>query len=663
MGLLATTMASSAFSEVRKHLAEVAADPAKALDERLLETFEGQILGMTLDPHITHPVHRLRLGTVGGIEDADRTAILNQISELLPTLRQDPSLVTAFVEILIRPQNFTFDRVLAIQPAIDFAAGLTSSSLPINSATLSLLSKAQHGRGHSEIVAGRPEVVAALIRLWLCTADTAIADKAQKVLLGLLHAHDVPLADETGLQQEKVFYEGLMWRRVFRDKDIYGSIFALCSLATAGREGQPTKREKTVAQARLLDLILQIDCEALRISQFSNIEEQYGVKNGGLLDFVTLHMVDYKDDVLMHMTLIDFYTNYLSSTFHSRSIVDCSSNSSKALDFLLEKGLHARSMSYYLEPDNKSLDFTWLYNSSANYLSTYCSNYPTHLLNTSSSTVDVIHTRLWSVFDGLSSSQWAQNTAPTHDLHVLVSLPRIALLQNIDHFSPLFLIRAWPANTDAFGALAMVFHGGTIPGRSDVRVVDKTRAEEASAARALYFRYLENFPHFWTQVVKAAETVALNETALAAIDLIGAVITAEWAPLPANVGSNTSNPQYLLPSENELLQKCHSNQPLPPSGILAILATPALEAVVPYLLRPAQSFSNLVGGRGDTESAAYKVAVRKYEALELLHRELQGVADSGGQMGEIIAALRRRLAQGPMGGVSDVGGNIGTMER
>ncbi len=588
--------------------------------------------------------------------------MINQISELLPTLRQDPSPVTALVETLIRPQNFTFDRVLAIDPAIDFAAGLASPSPPINSITLSLLSKAKHERGHSEIVAGKPQVVAALIRLWLCTPDTAVADKAQKVLLGLLQAHDITLADDTGLQQENAFYEGLMWRRVFRDRDIYGSIFALCSLATAGRDGQPSKREKTIAQARLLDLILQIYCEELRVSQFADIEEQYGVKNGGLLDFAALHMVAYKDDVLMHMTLIDFYTKYLSSTFHSNSIVGCSPNSSKALDFLVEKDLHSRSMSYYLEPNNASLDSTWLYNSSANYLSTYCSNYPTHLLDASPSLVGIIHTRLRSVFNGVSSSQWAQNMAPTHDLHVLVSLPRIALLQDTDHPSPLSLIRAWPANTDAFGALATIFHGRAITRKHSVQISDESAPQEAAAARALYFRYLARFPHFWTHVVKAAETVALKETALAALDLVGAVITARWAPLPTNPGSNSSDSRYRLPSEIELSHQYHSDRPLPPSGILALLATPALESVVPYLLRPAQSFSNLVGGRGDTESAAYKVAVHKYEVLELFYRELQGVASSTGKMEEIVAAVRKRLAQGPMGGVSDVGGNVGTME-
>lgn len=661
MGLLATTMASSIFGVVRMHLADVAANPAKALDDRLLETLNGQVLGAHLQSLPAASSEILRLHAVGDIGDSDRTTIINEISELLPTLQQDPSPITALIETLISSEKFDFDRVLAIEPAIDFAAGLASSSPPINSITLILLSKAKHGRGYSEIVAGRPEMVAALIRLWLATPETAVADKAQEVLLGLLQAHHVYLAEEND-EQRQMFYEGLMWRRFVRDRDIYGSIFALCSLSTAGKEGQPNKRQKTVAQARLLDLILQIDCDDLRTSQFPDIEEQYGVRNGGLLDFAALHMVDYKDDVLMHMTLIDFYTKYLCSTFHSKSIVDFPLISSKALDFLVEKGLHSRSMSYYLQSDNYSHDSTWLYDSSADYLSTYCFNYPTHLLDSSPPLVDTIHTRLRNILDDVSSSQWAQNLAPTHDLRVLVSLPRIALLQNMDRSSPLFFVRPQPANAVAFGTLAAIFHGDTVSHRSNLQNVDENISQEAGAARALYFRYLDNFPQLWTRVIRAAETIALKDTALAALDLIGAVITARWAPLPTNSETNNFNSQFSLPSEPELSQKCHSNRPLPPSGITAVLETPALEAVIAYLLRPAQSFSNLVGGRGDTESAAYKVAVRKYEVLEMLHRELLGVANSAQQLGEIVAAVKKRLGQGPMGGSSDVGGNVGTME-
>ena len=41
-------MASSTFGVVRMHLADVAVNPAKALDDRLLETLNGQVLGAHL---------------------------------------------------------------------------------------------------------------------------------------------------------------------------------------------------------------------------------------------------------------------------------------------------------------------------------------------------------------------------------------------------------------------------------------------------------------------------------------------------------------------------------------------------------------------------------------------------------------------------------------
>ena len=591
------------------------------------------------------------------IDDGDKYAMLNQISELLPTLQQDPSHVTALVETLVRPQKITYDQLCAIQPAIDFAAGLASPSLPVNSVILSLLWKATLSRVHSETVAGQPKVVAALIRLWLCTPDTAVADQAQKVLLGLLKAHDVPLGNGNVQQQGNSFYEGLMWRRVFRDRDIYGSIFSICSLTTAGEEGQPSKREKTVAQGRLLDLILQIDCEALRTSQFPDIEEQCGVKNGGLLNFAACHMVDYKDDVLIHMTLINFFSKFLSSTFHSKSIVDHSPNSSKALDFLLENKLHSRTVSNYREKD-VSLDYEWLYDSSADYIATYCSKYPTHLLSNFPSTDNSFHHQVWNALHEVSTNQWAQNQAPIHDLRILTSSPRIFLVRTLSRDASLFDIPASPPNTYAFGALATIFHGST----NNTEVSDKYRADEASSARALYFRYADKHPQLWTHVVKAAETVALKDTALAALDLLGAVITAQWAPLPTKEENEPLTRYDTLPLEIELSRMCHTVYPLPPSGILTILAQPALETVVPYLLRPAQSFSNLVGGRGDTESAAYQVAVRKYEVLGMFYRELQKVADSTGQMEEIVEAASKRLARGPMGGASDVGSSVGTME-
>ncbi len=93
------------------------------------------------------------------------------------------------------------------------------------------------------------------------------------------------------------------------------------------------------------------------------------------------------------------------------------------------------------------------------------------------------------------------------------------------------------------------------------------------------------------------------------------------------------------------------------------MSEPALGIVVPYLMKPAQTFSNLVGGgRGDVESAAYRVAVAKHGVLVLLHQELKGWVGSHPDARDMVATVGRRVAQGPMGGTSEVGGRIGTME-
>lgn len=80
-------------------------------------------------------------------------------------------------------------------------------------------------------------------------------------------------------------------------------------------------------------------------------------------------------------------------------------------------------------------------------------------------------------------------------------------------------------------------------------------------------------------------------------------------------------------------------------------------------MRPAQSFGNLVGGgRGDVEGAGYKIATAKHDVLTELHRKLNDWVETRGEGHEIMAAVSRRVAQGPMGGMSKAGGRVGTME-
>lgn len=551
--------------------------------------------------------------------------------------------MTNLIHILISSSHeFDFSRVLAINPPVDFLTGLTSPASQVNSVVLSLLKKAEHHKSDIAKVAGKPGIVGALIRLWLCTPDTATAGQAHNVLLSLLLAD---IHEDTASSGKSIVDRGLLWRRIFRDRQIYGSIFSLCSLTTAGQEAQPSKREKTVAQARLLDIILDIDSEPVRTSHSRDIEERYGVSDGGLLHYAAIHMVDYREDVLMHVTLLEFYAKYLSKK--ESKLTD---SRGYPLDFLQSSGLHKRTMDYFLDPESQDpLDLALLYGPSAHYLAVYCSTHPGDFQKYE----DLVHsvvTRLTKVLQLVTRGQWAQGQVPNHDLHVLASVPR-AILMPRNGDSPSLHLPAKSASPNAFHVLAHIFHG--VDGEGSVQ------DQERAAARALYFLYMEKSPSFWTQIVTAAETVAVRDVALAAISLIGAIVTARWTQLPDQ--ESQSSP-FALPSEGDLTQKCGVSS-LPSSGIAAIMSEPAIGIVVPYLMKPAQTFSNLVGGgRGDVESAAYRVAVAKHDTLVLLHQELKGWVGGHPDANDIVTTVGRRVAQGPMGGTSEVGGRIGTME-
>ncbi|KAL9589143.1 MAG: hypothetical protein Q9203_002070 [Teloschistes exilis] len=617
--------------KIQSHLSEVVANPAAiSPDETLLEQFDGQV--------------------TDSISEEQRDALIHQLAQLLPSLQQDPTPATNLIQILIRPPSYTFTRVLNVQPSVDFHAGLKAPSSPINLVTLALLQKARLSKSDADIVASKPEAVAALIELWLSTPDTAVARRAHDTFLGLLIAQDENQSTITGSSSQN-----LMWRRVFRDKDLYGSIYQICSLDTSGKAGQLGRRDKTVAQARLLDLVVKIDCDAIRSTQIADVESRYGVQRGGLLEFATTRMVDYEDDVLMHMTLVDFLAELLRPDHSVVQAFDISVGppyASASLDFLISTGLHSRILSYYIDSSRHStLDLSYLYSRSANYLATYCTYNPSHFLHSEAVFKGTI-ARLSAVLQNVSPGRWAQGQTPKHDLHVLASLPRLALLPRRTLDSPLFLLPVQPPSEDALQTLATVFHGPSEQGRAN-------SDDEASASRALYFLYLERNPDLWQHVVKAAETVALKDTALAAIALIKSIITSKWGPLPADNHVAT----FGLPSEAQLADSCHSPQALPPNGTLAILAPPALETVVSYLLRPAQTFSNLVGGgKGDVESAAYRVAAAKFEVLVSLKPKLEEVAQQTGTLEDAVAVVNKRLALGVLGGSGEPGSSVGTME-
>lgn len=334
------------------------------------------------------------------------------------------------------------------------------------------------------------------------------------------------------------------------------------------------------------------------------------------------------------------------------------------------------------------MDLSFLYGPSAQYMASYALNCPDAFLNDAEQ--PVVLQRLSKAFS-ISANQWAQGQSPKHDLNVLVSLPRISLLPQ-SHLgtgrlsSPAFLIPCRSTNADALNSIARILHG---PQSNEDTA--KTSAvstplthesgsshypfpstdNEAAAARALYALYCMHHDNFISALVEHADIVALPEKALAALNVICSVASAVWAPLPVDNSFSKTNPPTStsqLPSESKLASLVSSTRPraqVAPSGIEALLQSPARESVFPFLLRPPQTFTHLVGGRGDPESNVYKIAMAKWDCLLLVQRKLAEAVErgrGGPQAGMLLSAIQDRAQEGPWGSQSHAGGQVASLE-
>lgn len=631
---------NTTLSRLSTHLADLQASPTTtAIDTRLFDEAE-----LVLPDHI-------------GKEET--FALVQQLSALLQDLQQNP---TPAVNLLIRLLSpFAFSDVLAFDPPVNFAAGLDVGfgapegvMLPFNRLMLALLEKATVTSSDAATVAAKPEVVQALMKLWLCSTDTGVTTTASKLLIDLLRI-DLEVFEHPD-QHVPRGGQGLMWKRIFGDRNVYGTIFESCSFRSQALK--LSKNQRTLAQARLLEwlpAVASMDWAAVSKSHHPDIEAAAGVaSSGGLLGFASLHMVDFADDVLMYRCLIDFFADLLDVMLDKETST-LTVETSTALEFLSANGLHERTAKIYLQSgeDMDIMESMFLYGPSANYIATYASLYPRHFQ--ASSMPKQVNDRLMNALT-LSSSKWAHAESPKHDLHLLASLPRATLLPSAEGpaawaTSPLSLLPTKATNPDVLNTLATIFHGPsrkiiTFPATSPMTDEPSPQEElEAAAARALYMNYLANNTRLWNDIVTHADTVALKDLALAAINCLHAVITANWS----------TKPSLALPS---------ASMATPPSGHLAILSPPALEYTLPYLIKPPQTFANLVGGRGDSESSAYKVAAAKWDTLKALHGALitQVELEPGQGYEDILGTLSKRLAEGPMSNEGEIGGRIDTVQ-
>ncbi|KAE8354283.1 hypothetical protein BDV28DRAFT_131222 [Aspergillus coremiiformis] len=645
----------SMYNEVKAHLQEVQRDPSIRLDLPLID--------------------KLKLQLTESTDSSVPATLLPLISQLLLVLQEDPTPITT---LAIKATAYTsFTDLRSVHPPIDFIAGFKTPSPPVNELALSLLSKAGQAPSDAAIVAGDSELVASLVELWLSTSSTAVAQAAFDAIWALLEVDlTSPLENGEGANegQEVTGGQGLVWRRVFTDRDVYGRLFSFCSL-TENVPGSLPKRDRTVAQGRLMGFLAKagkLRWDIISNSQIPEIETKYNSES--LLHFAACGMVD-ESDVLMHMTLLNFFHDLLeiqAPGLIARSFVQAASTfSSPALDFLISHNLHSSLLSYYLDESKLDpVDLKYLCGPIMAYVAQYAELYPNHFLQNPQSLLDRILSRI-SASVMISSSQWAHGPAPSGQLNVLSCVPRVLLVEATKKgINPVLALPTSPPHKEALDTLSKILHGPPKLDLADTMELNTSGHtatdwhKEAAAARILYFMYLNQHSTFWTDVVAAADILAMKDTSLAAISFMRAVITANWEKLSGEVTSSVpGTSRYQLPSEQGLGSLSPACQgALPSSGAWAALTPPALTVLLPYLFKAPRSYAEFVGGgAADPQNAVWKVATAKYEVLVALHNRLQ---DMGGQttgFEDIIRTLQQRVSEGPWGPVTQSGSLVETV--
>lgn len=234
---------------------------------------------------------------------------------------------------------------------------------------------------------------------------------------------------------------------------------------------------------------------------------------------------------------------------------------------------------------------------------------------------------------------------------MLASLPRVTLLLQSwlgtgSDSSPLLFVPCKHTNADALATLATVFRG---PDRVDYEPIDEYDEmtirlsttdydAETAATRAVYLFYAYHHAGFLSDILGHADIATLPEKAFAACEVISSIIEAQFAPLPGNADTTSTEPTSLnpaqpptslraLPTETQLPTLLHlpPGTTLPPTTPLAdlngILASPIRETLLPWLLRPRDPGSS-ISARHGMDSLQYKLYARQWEIFLSFHKKL-----------------------------------------
>lgn len=450
------------------------------------------------------------------------TPIASKLASLVIRLTTDPT--PAIDLLLILLSTHTYAEITALAPHIDFASGLSVDAAPFNALILHIIDTAADSHTDALDLIRGPCICRELCTLWMNTEDIGIADKCSKVLLKLLNT-EKDSADEQEMP---------IWHTILSANNV-DYFMHTCSMSV--RKCEMDEAEQSIAQGRLLGWLLDlVRTRQSFITQGLRSKKLYPANSAYHLLTFALDMVDEEKDVLMHVCLLQFMTGLLLI----RSDGDNADTLSPTFELLVPSFVQDNTMHLYLNPEDLDfdpLDLSLLRPEAARFVAAYASMYPKHF--SESGTMSQVLTRLKDNFD-ISPGQWASQSVPLADLHVLSSLPRESLLPpkvgRTFQGSPVALLPTKTTHPAVLDTLATIFHGplddktAVFPVVSPmVDHVDTEAQAETDAAKRLYQLYLSYNPRMHQDLELHARTLAVPELAVAAERLQHAIKTARWA--------------------------------------------------------------------------------------------------------------------------------------
>ena len=243
---------------------------------------------------------------------------------MLLAYQQDPAILCSLTIKLLRPLTLT--QILSFASENMIIQAMRSPAPSANILAMTILEKAAKSPAEAAILAVMKPVLNSFLVQWLSTPHVEVGEKGSRVLGDLLdidcdiRPHDGLSLNGMEIAVRKPPGQGLMWRRIFHDPDIYALILSLCSARPNSHPDPSVPRlsdqQRTLAQGRLLRVLPRLAALNLHVlarTDFPDLNQRYiGLdRDAGLLQFAALHMID-NEDTLMHLNLIDFFEALLS---------------------------------------------------------------------------------------------------------------------------------------------------------------------------------------------------------------------------------------------------------------------------------------------------------------------------------------------------------------